>query len=162
MEHSYIDNAFVNAVMTLLSPGGAWHKKRIVWAGDYGDLEFKDFTSDVIGKFVAALDGEGNLYSTVTNENCLKPDPIKLPGKKLIVNHSKKRFINLAKVKADGDDYKINPLPLLTSDGNGRGGGDYSGTEMDHVGSWAGDQISVETKRPEGYEEIEIDFKEER
>ena len=41
MEHSYIDNAFVNAVMTLLSPGGAWHKKRIVWAGDRISVETK-------------------------------------------------------------------------------------------------------------------------
>ena len=37
MEHSWIGNEFVGYVMTLMVKGGAWYKKRIVWAGDYYD-----------------------------------------------------------------------------------------------------------------------------
>ena len=39
LEHSYINNNFVNAVEFLLSPEGIFYKSRIVWAGDYADLE---------------------------------------------------------------------------------------------------------------------------
>ena len=40
MEHSYIGNFFVEAVVSRLEEGRAWANTRIVWAGDYGD-EFK-------------------------------------------------------------------------------------------------------------------------
>lgn len=37
MEHSWMRNDFVRAVVGLLIPGGSWHKTRIVWGGDYAD-----------------------------------------------------------------------------------------------------------------------------
>ena len=39
MEHSWIGNQFVGAVMKLMIPGGQWHRKPIVWCGDYYDEE---------------------------------------------------------------------------------------------------------------------------
>ena len=39
MEHSWIGNTFVSTIEGLLVPGGDWHKKSIVWAGDYADKE---------------------------------------------------------------------------------------------------------------------------
>ena len=45
----------------------------------------------------------------------------------------------------------IHPLPLLTSVGNGRGGGDYRGTLQDEVGTWAGDLIETQDVKPNGY-----------
>ena len=35
MEHSWIGNNFVGAVMNLMLKGGEWFKKRIIWSGDY-------------------------------------------------------------------------------------------------------------------------------
>ena len=54
----------------------------------------------------------------------------------------------------------INPLPLLTALGNGRGGGDYSGTDEDKVGIWARDVLSVEFNIPKGFKEFKVNFRE--
>ena len=48
----------------------------------------------------------------------------------------------------DWEGAKIHPLPLLTCEGNGRGGGDFRGDEKGIVGSWARDVISVEKTNP--------------
>jgi len=72
---------------------------------------------------------------------------------RFLVNHTKKVCIDLKAETGEGywDDTKkcpmiIHPLPLLTCSGNGRGGGDYSGSNMKLVGCWAGDVISLEHK----------------
>jgi hypothetical protein len=67
-------------------------------------------------------------------------------------------------------DMKIHPLSLLTSSGNGRGGGDYHYPEGDFmdpdgkpvVGSWAGDIISVERRKKQiaGYAKLTPNFTE--
>ena len=56
----------------------------------------------------------------------------------------------------------IHPLPILCSDGNGRGGGDYNGTNMDFVGRWAYDKIYTDNNVPNGYKKLNISFKETR
>ena len=43
----------------------------------------------------------------------------------------------------DIDHVVLNPVPLLTAIGNGRGGGDYEGTDMGWVGAWALDPITI-------------------
>ena len=63
------------------------------------------------------------------------------------------------------DTWTVHPLPLLTCDGNGRGGGDWheenpDGTEKENaklVGTWAYDHISVtnDKKNCEGLTELE-------
>ena len=68
----------------------------------------------------------------------------------------------------DKDGWIIHPLPLLTCEGNGRGGGDFRGNNP-WIGKWARDVISIEKKLPIRkmkpfkdfkYEEIFPDFKE--
>ena len=57
----------------------------------------------------------------------------------------------------------MHPLPLLTCEGNGNGGGDYhSEYGKEYVGTWARDLIGcVSTKKDlEGYTEIIPNFKE--
>jgi hypothetical protein len=66
-----------------------------------------------------------------------------------IVNHTKKVYI-----EKKGD---FHPLPILTAEGNGRGGGDYNGPNMDLVGTWARDVISMEHEAPD-YTRIECEF----
>ena len=75
---------------------------------------------------------------------------------RFVVNHTKKQFVDKTKLASCGG-YTIHPLPLLTCEGNGRGGGDYRG-DSSLVGSWARDVISVEVDAPEGFEEIIFDL----
>ena len=72
-----------------------------------------------------------------------------------VVNHSKRVFVDKQATEED----KMHPLPLLTCEGNGRGGGDYIGEDPQHlVGSWARDIIAVTREPPEGYGEVHFDL----
>ena len=183
MEHSYLRNNFVAAVMTYLNKeGGA----RLVWAGDYADKEpdtlkiskekalpiwQKKVSEGTLtcsfNEFYASKDeilydekneGADNLYGLcsryVADDGKLihagRPE-IKIAnedineGFRFIVNTTKKQVIDLWDVKGF-DGWQIHPLPLLTCEGNGRGGGDYEGTNMKLVGTWARDFITVPTE----------------
>lgn len=170
MEHSYINNDFVNAVEFLLSPLGPWHMSKFVWAGDYADEEssgsamgevlhnfiyknrkmYSPYEIDSLNKDVALSDEEGS-------------EGFKSEDYPFIVNHSKKQFVDKRKA-VDNDGWKIHPLPLLTADGNGRGGGDYyeGSPDFDMVGMWKKDIISVEKSMDEyeGFEELIVSFTE--
>ena len=39
IEHSYIDNPFVNTFEHQLTKNGMFYKSRVVWGGDYADIE---------------------------------------------------------------------------------------------------------------------------
>lgn len=144
MEHSYIKNEFVGAIEKQLTPHGSWYKSKIVWAGDYADND----------------EGDVNLYDKADESTKFVP-PAGVVDKsyKYLVNHSKKLFVNKTKIKSipDCKGAKIHPLPLLTCEGNGRGGGDFKG-EHDLIGSWARDVISVEAVKPLNYEEVVFDL----
>jgi hypothetical protein len=58
------------------------------------------------------------------------------------------------------EDRSIHPLPILTAEGNGRGGGDYYGTDANLAGIWARDILSIEKEIPDGYMEFECHFHE--
>jgi hypothetical protein len=138
-EHSYINNKFVNAIEYLLSPEGSFYKSRIVWAGDYADSE---------------IENKQNLYH-ITYKQLSKeyiPQNIISSEYKYIVNHTKKQYIN----KSDYNLY--HPLPLITAEGNGRGGGDYNGINKDKVGMWSRDILSIEKEIPDSYTEFEYKF----
>jgi hypothetical protein len=156
MEHSYIGNSFVEAVEFLLIDDGEgnkgrWSGNRIVWAGDYANAE--------------PLDGN-NLYSLVQEKDKLKMLIEAVPPDyHYLVNWDKKQFVDKTKCKPingvwNVNEFKIHPLPLLTADGNGRGGGDYNGEGIDHVGTWARDRISLMKEIPEDFTEITPNFDE--
>lgn len=79
-----------------------------------------------------------------------------------IINHSKNLYVdkqNQPLLKSI--NYEIHPLPLLTCEGNGRGGGDYHGSNQHLVGTWSRDIISVDNELPTGdFEELVCDFQE--
>lgn len=138
-EHAYIGNDYVSAVESRLAekPG------HVVWAGDYGDLKLYDKCSTI-----------------------KKVDPAKYPATertgRFLINHSAKEFVDKEKVPAYDDGWKLHPLPLLTANGNGEGGGDFYGEDIFNlVGSWAGDLIGVADEVPEGYDELVFDLVEE-
>ena len=149
MEHSWIGNDFVGAVMTLLSPKNKWYKSSIVWCGDYYNEE-----------------GEDDYYGEVEDENKLSDIESMTEEKQLnsiIVNHTKKMYVVCKELRKNNWKWRINPLPLLTALGNNRGGGDYhdGNKDFDKVGIWARDIISVESSVPKGYKKLKVDFFEE-
>lgn len=143
MEHSYIGNAVTNYVKNLIlrTP------MRLVWAGDYAD--------DEKGK-------DTNLYFLFEAK---EPKDKSVPQESIesmryLVNHKKKLYVDYSKVEKDEYGYRIDPMPLLCAEGNGRGGGDYQGSAMSLIGSWARDLISVESEIPNGYTELVPSFRE--
>ena len=137
MEHSYIANEFVQAVEYLLSPWGMFYKSRVVWAGDYADTE-------------AGLKMNLNqITDEESNEGKRTPRSIRdMSAYTYIVNHTLKQYTEKK------ENTYIHPLPLLTAEGNGRGGGDYRDTNQDLVGTWARHIISVEEEIPPRYTEL--------
>lgn len=148
MEHSYLGNNFVQAFEQLIQD----NPKRVVWAGDYAD-ECKDRKTNVYTRCKDSL-----IVRPTLNEDF---DTYEYA---IIVNHTKKEFVNkhnVPKMSAEwADGMKIHPLPLLTCEGNGRGGGDFRGDEKDVVGSWARDVISVSKEIPSDYKELVFDLDE--
>lgn len=163
MEHSYIGDYLVQAVLTSLleEPG------RICWRGDYADEEdFEKVESDIVKQmmlnafnwFSLAEDDPNNEFFRYTySSRNEKVDEM------FIVNHSKKEYINLKMYKklAPKDEYnfQIHPLPLLTAAGNGKGGGDYYGNDRNLVGYWCCDEIAImeSVDHLEGYKDITED-----
>lgn len=144
MEHSWMNSQSLIQVEQLLAPGNPWHKTRIVWTGDYSDKEL--FTGDP----------ERNLYDLAADEflNIREASIADGPRPLYIVNHSKSLYIKMSEVTdirgKDNKGWKIHPLSILTSSGNGRGSGDYRDDDDTNVGSWAGDVISSEYEEPIG------------
>jgi hypothetical protein len=144
MEHSWMLNEFVGAFESMLLPHGKYYKSPVVWAGDYAEEEEGSKT---------------NVYGRCKDKNKLNPhkgmiDPIY----RYLVNHTKKQYVDKMEVP-DKDDWRIHPLPLLTCEGNGQGGGDYFSKDPNSiVGSWARDVISIEKVLPENYTKINFDL----
>lgn len=141
MEHSWMKNDFVKSVESLIYKNAM----PVVWAGDYADNE--DLKED-------------NLYSLAEEKTKLKPTTsLDISKSRYIINHDTNEYIDKDNVPKDDDGWQVHPLPLLTCEGNGRGGGDYRG-DSEIVGSWARDSISVSEDLPEGYTELEFNIKE--
>ena len=177
MEHSWMKNKFVGFIEEMLTPGKAFYKSPLVWAGDYADCEFfetlpKETVLALIkdGDSLEGLQARGANLDSIADVSSPKilptVDTIEykiLPAAqtRYIVNHDKKEFVDKNKCKADSDGWKIHPLPLLTCEGNGRGGGDFRGDERGLVGRWARNVISVERSKrliPKDYTEIVFDL----
>lgn len=78
---------------------------------------------------------------------------------KYILNLTKKTYIVIPESNGSMDYPTIHPLPLLCADGNGRGGGDYNGSNMCLIGAWAYDCIGVANELPEDFKtELVVTF----
>jgi hypothetical protein len=149
MEHSWLSNGFVGVVEDLIAEGGAWNGDRIVWAGDYADEE---------------KNRKSNLFSLTEPEKCrIRPEPTENKYR-YVINMDTKEYVDKTKIPVsdvytedDGKEwpYVIHPLPILTCEGNGRGGGDLH-KESDLVGKWARNRVTVANEIPEGFTEMEF------
>ena len=127
-EHSYMSNRFVCAFEFQISEDGPFYKSRVVWAGDYAEVE----PGSNKNLYTMAIEDEG------TDVSKQRTPPTKDTSMyRFIVNHTKNLFVDKQ------SQHSFNPLPLLTSEGNGRGGGDYRGRNKNLCGSWARDVISL-------------------
>lgn len=100
-----------------------------------------------------------NMYGKCEDKMQINPATKDMSEFRYIVNHEKKQFVDKTKVPniKDEKDFKIHPLPLLTCESNGRGGGDFRGDDK-RIGTWARDLISVEQEKPAGFEELIFDL----
>ena len=152
MEHSYIDNSLLNAVLNYMWKNKDVQTFHLVWAGDYADAE---------------QENDRTLYD-MCRELQEIPYETEKPPVRFIVNVDKKQFVDLWGVP-DYTCWAAHPLALLTAKGNGRGGGDYNGTSMNLVGTWARDTLTVmgtdlnavRELQDAGYTELKPDFVEE-
>lgn len=137
MEHAWVGNIDSDGIAALLYKSPA----QVAWVGDYANE-----TAEERAIYRHAYDG-------VTEED-IPLCRIDIRNK-VLVNHTKKEYV----VIADDLEESVHPLPLLTAIGNGRGGGDYRGSDEELVGSWAMDTISLEDDIPKGYRRLNADFR---
>jgi hypothetical protein len=198
MEHSYLNNDFVQAFETLLTQEAP---VRVVWAGDYADPE-KDAEGDdrvIVSENYTAGQGPANLWILATESGlqpyrpdvkgfAMRSQPTKRRKKDgsfvwrrardrtvfanawpkvqvtvkshpYLINWDKKLYVDKRLID-EADGFRLHPLPLLTAEGNGRGGGDFDGEDPNHlVGSWARDHLSVSDHvAHDGFEELKFDL----
>lgn len=185
MEHSWMLNPFVRFIENQLM----LQAQKLVWAGDYADNENPETITNKEIKALSREDSEYwnfekikkegvNLYSLselvgkITHDETIPKDKSKYDYKykkiaplqaKYLINYDKKEFVNKTKVPKDSEGWQIHPLPLLTCEGNGRGGGDFRGDEVKLIGRWSRDKIGVGTKKsevPKDFKEIIFDLTE--
>lgn len=177
MEHSYIGNNLVQSIEQVLID----KPSHIIWCGDYSDevkltedeikqlvKKYKD-TEDAKYYSKEELSKKGlTLYSLCEEFDCTKlPSSSKLASNryKYILNLDTKQFVDKSKVKkVSWGNLRIHPLPLLTCNSNGQGGGDYfNDADKDLVGTWVGNLITLVTKKsdiPKDFTELIVSFTE--
>ena len=125
---------FVGAIELLLTDKGLG-PQRLVWAGDYYDAE---------------ANHNANLYTLCLQAPKLYPEEADSSAYNYLINYTKRQFVS----KDRTEKYtNLQPLPILTAEGNGYGTGDYP-DEHALVGCWARDEIGVSKKLPAGFIEI--------
>ena len=186
MEHSYVRNCYVGFVESLL----LGNPTPVVWAGDYADNEpvgnipektLKEIAKGYECSVEELSEHNINLYDVcnygrvakLTHNQYIPRDKSawdfdfskvmpNLTESRYVVNHDTQQFVdkrNIPEIK-DWEGARIHPLPLLTCEGNNRGGGDFRGDEKGLVGAWARNLISIESKKPKGYTELVFDVAE--
>lgn len=122
------------------------------WVGDYGnETEWeKSFHRHAFGNDIIEHSMDSISLLDITD--------------KYIINHTKHEYIDMKEYmeKTVDDEWgQMHPLSLMTAIGNGRGGGDYSSpVNIDKIGSWAGDVISIEDEAPKGFKSLDVWFSE--
>lgn len=143
-DQAFMDNLYTAIIKSMIFK----HPMCVVWSGDYADPE----------------QGTEKNLQEVARRQKISEDETKRAitihqRMHYLVNHSKKVYFNYALIEPDEYGFRLDPLPLLCAEGNGRGGGDYFGDNKEQTGIWARDLISIEENIPEGYGEFETPFK---
>lgn len=157
LENGLIGSLFVAGIVNLLRE----KVMRIAWLGDYagrdegnkgneGDEQFPGYDDY---ETYPSLTEDDYDYIWENDDDYMLAFP-QMPNyedgtRGYLVNLDKGQYIDLGDVP-DGEGTFLHPLVALTVIGNGRGGGDYYGTNMDMLGTWALDRIQVVDTEPVG------------
>ncbi len=159
MEHSWIGNNYVGAMCIKIKD----NPLRVVWFGDYSELDdIKGHRNEVALKSAYKISFGDNKY---INDLSKETEDMKIG---YLVNVDKNEYLSLYDycIRSSKDDWIVNPLPLLTAfpSANGRGGGDYWGSDIEYLSYWAGDHIMFTTdeSKIDGFQEILPIFIEDR
>lgn len=190
MEHSWAGNALVGAFIHLIGENSPYYGQPCVWAGDYADpftSRMVKFEDDInIYSFAKTIDEKlGSVenrrsiiqhyekYKKVFDKNIFYDDSYKswrgndvpfvncvnnLDSYKYVVNIRTKEYIEIPEY--DKSKWTVHPLPLLLAESNGRGGGDYHGTNKQMCGRWAYHPIGATNTIPTGYKQLVVEFNE--
>lgn len=176
MEHSWIGNELVNAVYSRILK----RPRRIAWIGDYSQEDYeacaeaytKHFSlEDFIKYYSQAWSNEDEIDSippSMYAQEDLELINDKTQGMYL-VNHDQKKYLDLGSYiercivkEGNWQGWCVNPLPLLTACGNGRGGGDFYSNDTNigygEVGIWAFDELELTDAIPDSYQECTYTF----
>ena len=169
-EHSWIGNNFVNAVCSLIH-----HKPcKVAWVGDYSSDPYHP-KIDAYAKTLSRKEFTRMYNAAWNHRRSLSRKDFEFAQLALVghetkgtylVNHDLKCYIDMeAYIRRSTvqtgrmEGYCLNPLPLLTACGNGRGGGDFrSGIGFEDIGTWAFHRIEYSDQIPEGYSEKDYCF----
>ena len=137
MEHSYLENTYVNFVVGLLEN----NPSNLIWLCDYanGHINWKnvdEVKTTEFGKLKTFTDG-------------------------YLINHSKNEYVDLAtyKLQMDTGDWIVHPLPILTnSETDTQGGGDLH-TIVKYRNRWSNNLIEYSSTVDESYTDITEELK---
>lgn len=161
MEHSYIGGNMTSLIETRLAD----NPQPLVWAGDYADDNLYERVESEGSEILYENMPDTSNVDKYSEEYYNLVDSVLSPQKlggdwKYIINHDKGEYINKDKVPAGKWGSTIHPLPLMTCEGNGRGGGDFRGNGKGLIGTWARDNISISKEVPSEFKEIIFDLSE--
>lgn len=150
MEHSWWLNDFCRAFAETIVD----KPTKVCWCGDYAEEDECEALGFHYKQVWGNREGRG-----------LKSSDFSLDSVKYLINNDKRLFVDLKKYYKESlnDGWCIFPISILTALGNDRGGGDYHkncATCYDLVGTWAFDEIYLSNELPEGYEKLDVFFKE--
>ena len=150
METSYKGNQLVNDVIKEVIRHSGSPELMVAWVGEY----YHGWEDEDQSKLIEIVNGpwEINLRHTPDEQATFEPVVICCDELKQCIRCTP---------EPGKEGHEIAALPLLCAIGNGAGGGDYSGSNMELVGTWAFKPITVRSEIPEGYEDLTDVFKEE-
>ncbi len=144
MEHSWIYNETMESFSNIIFENPI----KVAWVGDYADeCENEDIHNEKLGLEKIKL-----LHKIAWNRKSISLIRTQFDTEKmLLINWDKKQYVNMQEYIENNtyEGWCIHPLSLLTAIGNGFGGGDYRGINLDKVGIWAYDTISFEKQEKE-------------
>ena len=173
MEFSYVDNPKTDQLWKALS--NEWKNDTVLVCGDYYSSDDDANCNPCAAEMERLAGVEPGCLCNYADENYKECDfdTSKVPN--YAINPNTKQYVNRNHVRlnnwyTEGNEKKattygfyIDPLSLLLTAGNGQGGGDYKGNNIDLVGSWVKDNQAVYTvynksEIPAGYTELIPDF----
>ena len=159
VEHCYRGNDYTEAVMERIRKLGP---TRLVWMGDYADEVLdemieksrNDEERECHNNFLKTLyriawrsylkvgstiESPFKMYTPIDNWETNRK-------KYYVCNNDKSEYVVISEY-VSSDECVVHPVPLLCSV-RGGGGGDYHGMDEDLLGRWAGDVLTITTRKP--------------